>query len=60
MVKEEGKNLRLYLEVRGLGVLTIMTSSIEGDPLGKLYPETCGLLSVTNLLNGLASGPSPD
>lgn len=52
-MKDDGRNLRIYMEVKGLGVLMILTSSSVDDPKGRLIAEQCGLITLEEL------GPSP-
>ncbi len=46
-VKDDGNDLRWYLEVRGLGVLTILVSSDALDPRGKIIAEKLGVITLT-------------
>lgn len=48
-VKDDGTDLRWYLEVRGLGILTILVSTDWNDPKGKTKPERLGLLTLSEL-----------
>lgn len=48
-IREVAGDLRWYLEVRGLGVITILVSSDWNDPKGKTKPEKLGILTLSSL-----------
>jgi hypothetical protein len=48
-IREVAGDLRWYLEVRGLGVVTILVSSDWNDPKGKPKLEKLGILTLSSL-----------
>jgi hypothetical protein len=52
-VEPSGRNYRWFLQVKGLGVLTILTSSATSDPTGQLLPDALGLVTKEDV------GPCP-
>ncbi len=48
-VREVAGDLRWYLEVRGLGVVTVLVSTDWSDPKGKPKLEKLGALTLSSL-----------
>ena len=53
-VEPSGRHFRWFLQVKGLGVITLLTSSAKSDPEGRLRPDALGALSKAEI------GPCPD
>lgn len=58
-VQGSGAELRWFLEVRGLGVITILVSSDLDDPKGKIKAERMGLLTIPEIDPEALEPPSP-
>jgi hypothetical protein len=48
-MKAQGSHIRIFLEVKGLGVLIVLTSSALEDPRGRLVAQQCGLVTFEEL-----------
>ena len=52
-VEPSGAHYRWFLQVKGLGVVTILSSSTKSDPEGRLRPDAMGLVLKADV------GPCP-